>query len=298
MDGAAGEIMTSLFNPRRTAVSMYRNLRQSLSPLRTAFAQMAHRSSLRSRYLRSRATPQANLFILAEPRTGSNLLVSYLLQLPGVEMLEEVLNRRSTDGLRSRWVWKSLSLRHIDYSLNRNCKVAGCKLMLHHMRWHRLSVQDLADHYPNAKFIVLYRRDLARQYVSARLLMQTGIDRIRSAATNGAPRPQVRIDPAAFRHYCDEQRQRFSVVAREVMKLGGVIMSYEELAADPLSVVGGQVAPYLGVEAGELQVKLQKQESRELHEIVENYDEVADLLHSEIAVHHHGESQTAELEAR
>src|SRR5207244_4288556 len=104
---------------------------------------------------------------IATRRSGSNLLLGCLNSIPGVSFASEILNTSMFYGIRGRWITKKTVLRHIAYSIN-DCKhrICGAKLLKIQLDAHGLHLEDLKKHFPNARFIILYRRSLLEQFVS------------------------------------------------------------------------------------------------------------------------------------
>src|SRR5205085_10957081 len=106
-------------------------------------------------------------------RSGSNLLVDYLDGLPGVQSLSEILNWRTRIGPR-REVPTHGAIRHIRVSMQTlQSPLRGCKLFLSDLEDFRLTLEDLDGEFPDAKYIVLYRKSLAEQFVSLELARMT-----------------------------------------------------------------------------------------------------------------------------
>ena len=110
------------------------------------------------------------VFVLAARRTGSNLLLSYLNSVPGVSFALEILNESTYYGIRSQFVSKNAVLRHVAYSLNAcENKVCGTKILKTQLETHRIGMDDLTRCFPNARFIILYRKSLVDQFVSLKI---------------------------------------------------------------------------------------------------------------------------------
>jgi len=139
---------------------------------RTIVTQRLNQAKITLKYFILRKNKRA-FFMLSTPRTGSHMLVDYLNSIPGVSFSGEVLQPLMPEGLPLGP--PAAALRHIAYSLN-NCRQTVCGVKLHgeHLAAHGLRVDDLRRHFPLARYIVLYRRSLADQYLSLLIAMSTG----------------------------------------------------------------------------------------------------------------------------
>jgi len=259
-------------------------VRRRVQPLAVHGRQLRNRTILKYRYAMHRHRPRIRLFILSEPRTGSNLLIDYLRSIPGVFAQEEILNHRAPYGLRRFWMPCGAALRHIDYSTNYDADIVTAKLMLHQLRWHGVSAEALVRRYDNARFVILYRQDLARQYISARILMLTHRDRLRDE--NDRFTGTLRLTAEDFCRYCEGQKRGFEeLIYTSSIRRCSTLLSYEELADDPQKVFDERILPLIGRDSITIQSGMRKQTTRPMHEIIENYDELAQLLTSDTAHH-------------
>lgn len=224
-------------------------------------------------------TPEKQVLILATARSGSNLLVSYLNHHSDVSLASEVLNPNLHIGLRKRFVTRRAVLRHIVRSVrSRGRLVSGAKFHLNQLNERRMTVEDLHGLFPSARVIVLYRRSLAHQYVSTQVARSIGrwLDTTGSAVFEGT----VHVDPQellGFYHWIREQYRE--VVANGWLRERGVLVAYEDMAADPQTLFGDRLFPFLGLPSSEVRTNMVKQVPHPLSKVVANYDDVRHLLH-------------------
>jgi LPS sulfotransferase NodH len=232
-------------------------------------------------------TPYQPFFVIATPRSGSNLLQSYLRQQPGVAALSEVLCPVLPIGPGRNSVPPAKAIKHIRYSLQgESTPVRGAKLMLHHLASCQLTLDDLHAAFPDAKYVILYRQSLAEQFVSQKAAMTTK----QYMLFSGQERKQatVDIDAAELRYYCDGMRASYrEAINRPWLAGRAVLLSYEELTADPEHWLSAHLGPLLGVSSVPLQTRLLKQNTLPLAQQITNYREVAGLLHSPLCRQHH-----------
>jgi LPS sulfotransferase NodH len=225
-------------------------------------------------------------FVIASARTGSNLLVEYLNQIPGVHCLSEILNWRSPIAPSPRTSSKG-AIRHIRRWLQ-TVRTAhrGCKLFFNHLDDFGLELRDLEIAFPGARYIVLYREALAEQFVSleaARLTDQWLL-------LPGEKRKQhpITVDPAALRRFCDVTRRDYQqLLSHPAIYHRGSIFSYEELVENPAQSMQQHVCSFLGVQAIEPQAPLCKQNPEPLAARVTNYSSVGALMASPLCQQHH-----------
>jgi LPS sulfotransferase NodH len=241
---------------------------------------LRHKLKLLRRYWLALHRPHTPLFVLATYRSGSNLLLDYLRSLPEVQCYSEVLSPRLPIGLRRIDQNPKLALQHLRYSLQSlQAPVRGCKLMLDQLTACRLAAGDLIEAFPTARYIVLYRESLAEQLLSARAARETG----QWVVHRGHDSQQVRIaiDPLELQWFCEETRRLYdSLLADGLLRSGGLLLSYEELVADPAAVFAERICPLLGISPREPRTTMLKQNPRPLPERIVNYAELESLLDS------------------
>jgi LPS sulfotransferase NodH len=224
--------------------------------------------------------PYTPLFVVASFRSGSNLLMDYLQQLPEVGCRGEVLGRATPIGPRRARLPPAVAMRHIRYSLQGlKTSVRACKLILDHLANCRLSIGDLDAAFRGAKYIVLYRQSLADQFVSFKTALLTGQWTLRA----GQPpkHAKITIDPAELKAYCERVRSGYqNVLGQAWLGERAVLVSYEELIDRPCYWLHEHIGPLIGVCGARPVSRLRKQGTQPLEQRIENYREVAALLAS------------------
>jgi LPS sulfotransferase NodH len=234
-----------------------------------------------------RHKPFQPLFVIATCRSGSNLLLSYLNQQPGVRALSEVLCPLMPMGPRHDRLPPAKAIQHIRYCLQgEKTPVRGCKLMLYQLAFCELGMNQLHAAFPDAKYIVLYRESLAEQYVSHQLAISTRQFLLRPGEQR--KQAELTIKPTELRTYCDDIRRGYCEVLHHRWLEGrSVLLSYEELIDDPQHWLRDEICPLLGVQYAAPQTQLCKQNTRPLAQQVTNYRDVAALLQSPLCRQHH-----------
>ena len=246
-----------------------------------------HQAHLRYQWWKKPHTPYRPVFVLASHRSGSNLLIDYLNRLPGVQSYHEILCRVFANGPTwfQRGPWRTIG--HIRRTLHLfSAPTRGCKLMLDQLEFSRVKLTDLFAAFPDAKFIVLYRQSLAEQFVSKETAKAT--NQWTLSSDQDRKQARVRINPAALREYCERLRRWYhNVIDQPWLPQRALLVSYEELAADPRRLIHEGICPLLQVPPGEPQSHLRKQNTLPLAQRIENYREVAGLLNSPLCHQHY-----------
>lgn len=250
---------------------------------RTLVRQTLNEFRIAKRSLFAKRRPSQIAFILSEPRVGSNLLLSYLATIPGVAVTEEILNPWSAVGIRRKFVTKAAAFRHIARSMSMEGNLAVAKLMLHHLGWHQIYPVEMAARFPGAKYLTLYRRDLLAQFVSFDFLKRTGIHLTR---VHRPSEGQVRIDVAQFEQFCKGVKDKYAEwLSHPTIRDNSLVLNYEELAERPQQIFDEQICPFLRLPNTQVSTTLKKQNDRRLEEVIENYEDLSDILNSDVAVH-------------
>ncbi len=227
------------------------------------------------------------LFIIATARSGSNLLVDYVRQLPGVACRSEVLCTHRPFGISPRQYNPSAALTHIRRSLlSLRAPIRGCKLMLNQLAACRLTMESIDSAFPEARYLVLYRQSLTEQFLSREAALLTG----QWVLLDGDVRKQtgVHVDPEKLRSFADETRQAYStILSYGPIRERSAVLSYEELTENPAACFHQHICPLLGVKPTTPQSAMRKQNVLPLAQRVVNYHDVAELLQSPQLQQHH-----------
>ncbi|HTL70968.1 MAG TPA: sulfotransferase [Candidatus Eisenbacteria bacterium] len=209
-------------------------------------------------------------FVLAARRTGSNLLLSYLNSVPGVSFAPEILHPGMWYGVRDRFISKRAVLRHVAFSIH-DCphEVCGAKFVETQLAAHGLKPSDLRRIFPEAGFLVLYRRSVLDQLLSLRIAELTGDWLWRREFR--VPEA-VSIEPAelAAFHAATSAFYR-SLLDDEAVRERSVLLTYEELAADPQRTFDEKLFPFLGVPRCAVTSGLRRQNTKSPAELLANH---------------------------
>lgn len=228
-------------------------------------------------WVAKRHKPYQAVFVIATPRSGSNLLIDYLNWLPGVGCLPEVLNWGGPIGPQ-KFLHPQRIVRHLQQSLQTlHTTHRSCKIFLHELKHYRLTIDDLEQAFPTARYVLLYRENLAEQYISRQVAELTG----QWSLLPGQPRKNaaIDIDPAHLTQYCQQVQRDYAAIAEHrAIATRGAVLSYEELVANSARCLREVVCRLLGTPYSEPKTAYLKQNVEPLAERVTNYAEVATLL--------------------
>jgi LPS sulfotransferase NodH len=227
------------------------------------------------------------VFILATCRSGSNLLLDYLRQLPGVAGHSELLCPLLPIGPWRERLTTRQAIMHIRRSLqSRPAPIRACKLMLHQLQACHVSLRDLDRAFPEALYFILYRQSLAEQFVSQKLAETTKQWLLLPGEEQKQPR--LVIQPRELRDYCAGIRAAYApVLEHPGLAARSAIVTYEELTHQPAACLRQAICPLLGLPALELQTNLRKQNTQHLATRIANYSQVAALLTSPLCHQHY-----------
>ncbi len=252
-------------------MSMWRNLRGSaILHLKRVRHQMRIRSAARS----EGGEEWTPLFIVSQPRTGSTYLQELLDSIPAVTMTGEVLSVTLPIGIRSS-ASAATSLGHIQQSLQAlPGRIRGAKFLIDQMQLHDVTLDHLKQHFPNAKYLILYRQSILEEIVSFRVARETN----QWVGRNGAKYKftgQVRIAPDDLKKHFDREQEKYAeVLVHDWLRDCAAIVSYEGLVESPQAVFESTICPLLGIPHSVVASSMTKQMSRPMSDGVENFDEL------------------------
>ena len=257
-------------------------LRTDGKKFRTVLKKLRYRSILFARNCFFHQKTETPFLIIGDARTGTNLLASYLQSIENVSMGGEILSEKGYRGIRRSFVTRRAALRHVLWSLNGlSSTVGGGQVHIGHLDSHGLTLRDLRCILPSLRFLVLYRKSIADQYVSWLLASQTG--RWVGSSSNARHTAQVAIDAPHFSDYVDQIRKKYwRVLNSAELNENATLVSYEELVQQPQEIFGRKVFPLLNLPASPIRTNLIRQNDRPLSDSVINYDEVRDLLENAV----------------
>ncbi|RMH36374.1 MAG: hypothetical protein D6694_13940 [Gammaproteobacteria bacterium] len=218
------------------------------------------------------------LFVLARQRTGSNLLLDYLNSIPQISMAHEFLNPEFYYGFRPKSGTKEDLFRHIERSLNAlPGEISGCKILIGQFDLHGITLEDLHNLFPEAKFLVLYRRSILKQFVSLKIARTTKQYLANDPTSVRTTNVTITLDELEEFYQLNNAEYQ-SVLKYPWMREKGRLIVYEDLAVAPQETFDNVVFPFLNIPRSKIQTSLVKQGKRPVEEVVENYASIKDHL--------------------
>ena len=213
------------------------------------------------------------VFIITTRRTGSNLLLGYLNSIPRVSFAPEILNKSMSYGIRSKFISKKAVLRHIRHSINASKeKTCGTKFVKLHLESHKITLENLKEYFPNARFIILYRRSLMDQFVSLRIAETTNTWHWTSQF---CPPSSLRVQIPELLEFCKKIKIFYRDIFRRAwLKECSIALSYEELVQSPQETFERVVFPFLKLPPVPVASSTKKQNTKQLREIIQNYADI------------------------
>lgn len=225
------------------------------------------------------------IIILAGRRTGSTLLSSYLGSLPSIHSQGELLNPDIYPflGLFSRIpVGKQLALLYLkSSSLNSPSCVPSFKLIFEHLEMLSISLEDLQEAFPLAKFIIVYRHSLLESYVS---LLKARKTREWFSTKADLEKEDFRftLDANDFLDFCKDAKSKYKKCGSAGITKNSVVIEYQELASNPKALFQEKLCPFLGIEFQPIKTSLKKQSKGSISTLITNFDEIHKVLENQI----------------
>ncbi|MCK4761352.1 MAG: hypothetical protein KAW12_04070 [Candidatus Aminicenantes bacterium] len=217
-------------------------------------------------------------FVLATPRTGSTILVDYLNNTENIGCMHEVLNARTAIGI-PRESSKRKALAHIKYTIN-NIKgsIRGVKFFSEQLQFFGIEIEDIQKIFPDAKYIVIYRKSLIEQYVSLMLAQETG------KWINEPYNEKIIIRPDDYKEFCLTTQKAYSRFFNcPIIRARSIVMAYEDILIDAQHEFDTKIFPFLGEKKCIIRTKFKKQNTKKIDEVIENYEDVVDVIKNKIS---------------
>ncbi len=234
-----------------------------------------HRAKIGLNYWLNRQVKKP-VFIIASRRTGTNFLIDLLNSVPGVSFVPEILHSEMAYGIRRSFISKKTVLRHILHSIHA-CRdtICGTKFIFVQLEAHRITLENLNHLFPEAKFIILYRRSFFDQFVSLKIAELTDVWQ-----TYGVFEPprSFCIDPNELKsQYLKIKFFYEGIFKRSWLESRSIVLTYEDLYGDPQEIFNRMIFPFLKLPVSEVSWKIRKQNLRQAQEIVENFEDLKPL---------------------
>lgn len=253
-----------------------RRIRQS-NRLTKVRLDITHRTKEANAYafagLRGWNSPETKFVILAQPRTGSQLLTDLLNSHPDIFCDGEIFWREHIN----RLLWPQLFLR--GRSVSNREKTYGFSLKIAHLPQHHLDPQNFLDglHQGGWKFIYLTRENLLRQAISWSIAMH----RNKWSDTKETHQKfKVVLDTETILQQINLRERERLEEQRILQEMPYLALTYEEglLRAEQHQNALDKVFDYLGLNSVPVKTRLFRTTSDEMTNFISNYDEVVHFI--------------------
>jgi len=251
------------------------------SVLRTGWkstARFRHQTKIRAIYHLFPTREKQPLFVLTRQRTGGNMMLGYLNSIPEVSMAHEFLNPKFYYGFVPRPNARDALMQHVRRSLNGlPGEICGCKILPGQFKKHGISLDDFHEVLPDAKYIVLYRREIFKQFVSLKIAHTTN-----QYVTNdkgNIKRAKIVVDLDELEAFYQVNNSEYeSVINHPALQGRSCLVAYEDVAAHAQEVFDNDLFPFLGVPPVKIATSYVKQGKKSMAETVENYNEIEAVI--------------------
>jgi LPS sulfotransferase NodH len=246
---------------------------------RLLLRQRLHRLRLVWRTLSSPNTKPILLIILCGPRSGSTLLAEYLNQHEQILDCGEVLNQRISRGLNHRKVGPKAVIRQITLTmLACSKKVCMIKIHFNHLDDRKTDFQQVLEAFPESRVILLSRQSILSQYCSQVIATQTRHFRKTSRNNQEISFDLQFADWEYYRAKRISESYNAATLLRDLRKTY-FSLNYEELTRVPIAKVSEIFVDFLLLEKISItRLVSGKQENRQIHQIISNWDEVREFI--------------------
>lgn len=241
---------------------------------------------------------EGNVVILHNGRSGSTLLGQMLDQHPEIfwdgETYEKQLHKRqakSTLGFEDMWglIDDRAALAELRTRMRRRAggRIFGTELQDYHPQMMGTEIEPYLDKMQRLGFtkFVYLQRNYLRKIVSAATATKTGSFHVKAGRRSSATR--IRLNPRRLyighRHttLLDVMREYRAFHRRTISALGRdqvLELSYEKDIENDPGVAASKVFNHIDVEPIEPEVTLSKTTSKDLSNVVENFDEILEVV--------------------
>jgi len=156
----------------------------------------------------------------------------------------------------------------------------GTKILLEQLAPHRLRVTDLVRSFPDARWIVLYRRSLTSQYVSLKRAQGSG-NFVARVAASSVESTKVSLTADELRRYCRDTRALYTDMLRELEPYHPLVLDYESLSQSPQRVFDERVWGFLGLAPVAVATRLRRQSRDSLEQSLLEFESLRELIESD-----------------
>ena len=228
---------------------------------------------------------QLSVIILSAPRTGSTLLSTYLDSIASFKSHGEVINPetypffKKIGGLPFR---REMGLFKMRSKLAD--EQASIKLIFSQLERLNIRLADLQQRFPNAKFMVIYRRHLINSYISYLRAKSTQEWSSKLRTQSQSSQPSFYIDQDEFLAYCHRIKNHYLSCRANNFLSRSMVVNYEALAGHPQQLFDEMIFPFLKLSPVSVKSPLKKQITRPLSDLIDNFESVRAVIESPAAL--------------
>jgi LPS sulfotransferase NodH len=219
--------------------------------------------------------PSNKFIIFGQGRTGSNLVRTLLQSHPQITCRGEVFLRYYLKVLMPKYLLRG-HLAELPTST-----VYGFQLQPFHLRFHRIDGKAFLSylHDQGWKIIYLSRKNWLHQKISSLIAIHKNKWHYRSSDIKIAQSPKIHLDGNEFIRELDQKSLDYTQDQKMLESVPYLEIVYEEnlLTADQHQPTANKIFTYLNLPSAPVKTRLQKTPYK-ISEVIENYEEIADLL--------------------
>lgn len=223
------------------------------------------------------------IFIVGNSRSGSSLTCSLFESHPDCKNYNEPLNPNDPNSVPATVVGSDF-MNHMNALLH-SCEMKYCvsKFLFGQMIGRQISLGDVLDVFPSAKYIVLYRQDFVASYVSWKLAKKNNRwHKYDDSECSVKDIQKITLDEEDISDYFTKVQSRYTQAVKDLSKKSDfTLLSYEELSDRPQQCFNENLFPFCGMSRQVVSSPNKKINSYSNEEIVENFDEVRHIFGSD-----------------
>ena len=156
--------------------------------------------------------------------------------------------------------------------------MGSIRIMLSAVRNRGIDMKAILNAFPDAPVIILYRKSLLKQFISRQVAFQTKQWESTYEAIN--EKQKIHIQETELLEFCAQVKDDYATfLAAKNPERDVLIISYEEVVADPQGTFSKRIFPFLNLAEATITTSLQKQVPEDsLQDTIANYDNIKHLF--------------------
>lgn len=217
------------------------------------------------------------IFIVSNPRTGSNMLESVLVNTEEVFSCGEILNSYRLLSYEKASIRNLANL--IRFFKTRTKKQLMAKIHLIDIQNSATDLGEVSHTFPDSSFIILYRENVLLQYISYLVALETNQWRKTRYSNNADEQKlQITIGLNDYTRFKDQQLQMYQQCYQSLKGRSIFIVSYEQLLNVQADNGIKNILDFLHLTNKHIKIKTKKQSKKSPKSYVANYKECIETL--------------------